>query len=232
MKTISKAMPGVFLTAGLLLSFTLLPAQAATNAFVGAAPAGYSAASLFNQANADARQGKVGEAVLNYERARLLAPGDAAIAANLRHVRTEAGLPDPEESGIVRRLTALPPNLLAWLGCGGILLVGVSLLARRLRPRRPGRWNLATAIGVLFVAAAVGDAVLVWPQVHAAVVVVAATSARISPAALAEPTFQLRAGETVTIQSAHADFLLVTTAAGRTGWVARTDLGRVVPDPA
>jgi hypothetical protein len=220
---------GFSLVAGLLLALTLVPAQAATITPSGAAPAGYSAVALFNRANADARQGRVGEAILNYERARLLAPGDAAIAANLHYVRSKAGLPDPVESEFVRRLTAVPPNTLAWFGCGGILLIGVSLIARRLMPRRRGRWGLATAIGVLAVAAAAGDAVLVWPQVHAAVVVATTAPARISPAALAEPAFQLRAGETVSVQSQHAGFLLVTTPAGRTGWVAQTDLRRVLP---
>ena len=41
------------------------------------APSGYSAPALYNRANAYARAGKPGLAVLNYERAKLLEPKDA-----------------------------------------------------------------------------------------------------------------------------------------------------------
>ncbi len=59
------------------------------------APAGYSAAALYNLANAYARAGKPGLAVLNYERAKLLDPQDPDIDANLaarpRRIRIAAG---------------------------------------------------------------------------------------------------------------------------------------------
>src|SRR5262249_5325247 len=44
---------------------------------------GFSAPYLFNLANAQLRDGQVGPAILNYERARSLAPNDPDIAANL-----------------------------------------------------------------------------------------------------------------------------------------------------
>jgi hypothetical protein len=67
---------------------------------VGAAPAqpGYSAPALYNLANAYARQGKPGLAVLNYKRAKLLDPNDPDIDANLRQVRQSAGLPPESRS--------------------------------------------------------------------------------------------------------------------------------------
>ena len=36
-------------------------------------------------------------------------------------------------------------------------------------------------------------------------------------------------GETVQVTAEHDDFVLIETAAGRTGWVARANLARVVP---
>ena len=50
----------------------------------------YSADGLYNLANSYARAGKPGLAVLNYERAALLAPDDPDINANLEYVRTSA----------------------------------------------------------------------------------------------------------------------------------------------
>ena len=56
----------------------------------------YSADGLYNLANSYARAGKPGLAVLNYERAALLAPNDADINANLEYVRAGAGVrPEP-----------------------------------------------------------------------------------------------------------------------------------------
>jgi tetratricopeptide (TPR) repeat protein len=45
---------------------------------------GYSASLCFNLANADAKAGKIGSAILNYERARYLAPSDRDIDQNLQ----------------------------------------------------------------------------------------------------------------------------------------------------
>jgi tetratricopeptide (TPR) repeat protein len=48
-----------------------------------AAPSQESAPALFNRGNALVREGKLGPAILAYERAQQLAPRDPAIAANL-----------------------------------------------------------------------------------------------------------------------------------------------------
>jgi uncharacterized protein YgiM (DUF1202 family) len=39
----------------------------------------------------------------------------------------------------------------------------------------------------------------------------------------------LREGETVRVRAERQDFALVQTTAGRSGWAARADLARVVP---
>ena len=89
------------LVAGVLLAAVLLRpgssqiARAADTRTTSATPgmpatsaaAAYSAAGLYNLANAYARAGKPGLAMLNYERARLLAPADPDVEANERHVR-------------------------------------------------------------------------------------------------------------------------------------------------
>src|SRR5208282_4339988 len=81
----------------------------------------YSAAGLYNLANSYARAGKPGMAVLNYERAILLAPNDPDIEANLRHVRESARLPPESRSWFARAVTVAGPTVLAWLGVIGLL---------------------------------------------------------------------------------------------------------------
>src|SRR5580700_12044574 len=74
------------------------------------APAGYSAPALYNLANAYARAGQTGLAVLNYERARLLDPQDPDIDANLRQVREAVGLAPESRSAFDRMAGALSPR--------------------------------------------------------------------------------------------------------------------------
>jgi tetratricopeptide (TPR) repeat protein len=220
------------LVAVLMLPIWLVTAHAA----VGAQPrgssiatGGYSAAGLFNRANACAREGKSGLAILNYERALLLAPNEADIAANLHFVRAKAGLPDAPENWFTRSLLYARPNTLAWLGSLGLVLAGMSLLLVRLYPQRRLAFRSSTFAGVLLVATAIGSAITMWPRINEAVVISREAPARIAPVSAAEAAFKLHEGETVTMRAEHQDFALVQTSAGRSGWVARADLARVVP---
>jgi hypothetical protein len=220
------------LVAVLMLPIWLVTAHAA----VGAQPrgssiatGGYSAAGLFNRANACAREGKSGLAILNYERALLLAPNEADIAANLHFVRAKAGLPGAPENWFARSLLYARPNTLAWLGSLGLALAGMSLLLVRLYPQRRLALRSLTFAGVLLVATAIGSAITMWPRINEAVVISREAPARIAPVSAAEAAFKLHEGETVTMRAEHQDFALVQTSAGRSGWVARADLARVMP---
>jgi hypothetical protein len=73
-----------------------------------------SAAALYNQGNAYARAGKPGMAVLNYERAQLLSPGDPDLEANLDAVRSAQHLPVAPRAW-PRRLAMLPNPTMAAL---------------------------------------------------------------------------------------------------------------------
>jgi hypothetical protein len=83
--------------------------------------------------------------------------------------------------------------------------------------------------GALLVSTAIASAITVWPRVNEAVVIARAAPARTSPVTAAEPLFSLREGETVRVRAERQDFALVQTTAGRSGWAARADLARVVP---
>jgi tetratricopeptide (TPR) repeat protein len=222
--------------AALVAVFMLLIWLVTAHAAAGAQPrgsnigtGGYSAAALFNRANACAREGKSGVAILNYERALLLAPNDADIAANLHFVRAKAGLPDAPENWFTRSSTCARPNTLAWLGSLGLVLAGISLLLVRLHPQRRLAFRSLTFAGVLLAATAIGSAITMWPSINEAVVIAREAAVRASPVSAAEAAFKLHEGETVTMRAEHQDFALVQTSAGRSGWVARADLARVVP---
>lgn len=190
---------------------------------------GYSAAALYNLANAYARAGKPGLAVLNYERAKLLDPTDPDIDANLNQVRATSGLP-PLPAPYLARLTRIAtPDVLSWIGVLGLLVAGLSLLAREAYPAHRGKLFAAALIGFCTLAVTVGSALSVWPVLHQAVVVGHSVPVRVSPTLIEEPLFVLLEAEIVRVSAEHDGFMLIKTQAGRTGWAPNSNLAPIVP---
>jgi hypothetical protein len=202
---------------------------AAWQARAHATQTGYSAAGLYNAANAYARAGKPGMAVLNYERASLLAPNDPDIEANLRLVREPLRLPPEPRTTLARVLPRAGPAWLAWSGVTGLLIAGVSLLAGQIYPRH--RWvrRAAAVIGVAMIGLTAANAMVLWPKLHEAVVIASNVAVRVSPAPMGDPLFVLTEAETVKMTAEHEGFVLIQTRAGRTGWAARASLAPIVP---
>jgi hypothetical protein len=212
---------------------TLALGASIAHAATGVAPqitAGYSAPRLFDLANTYARDGRPGLAVLNYERARLLAPNDPDIHANLSFVRTTSGLPPITGTWFERQASRLArPNTLFWFGCVGLLIVGVSLLLARQYRRRRLALRACTAAGFALMVVTLCNALAIWPMMSEAVVIARSTPARVAPVSMADALMTLREAEILTVDAELRDFTLVHTDTGRTGWVARADIARVVP---
>ena len=191
--------------------------------------AGYSAAALYNAANAYAQGGKPGLAVLNYERARLLDPADPDIEANLRHVRETAGLP-PEARGRFASLAHMAnPQAFAWLGMLGLLTAGVSALARVGRNTHRRKLLCVTLLGFSVLGISVANGVALWPVMHQAVVIAPSTPVRVSPVTTEEPLFLLPEAAIVVMGAEHDGFVLVQSQAGRSGWAPGANLAPIVP---
>lgn len=190
---------------------------------------GYSAASLYNAANAYARAGKPGMAVLNYERASLLTPNDPDIEANLRSVREPLQLPSESRNALARVVTLAGPTMLAWNGVIGLLIAGVSLLAGQIYPRYRFLRRGAAVLGIAMIGLTAAHGVVLWPRLHEAVVIASNTAVRVSPAPMGDPLFVLPEAETVKMTAEHEGFVLIETRAGRAGWAARAGLAPVVP---
>jgi tetratricopeptide (TPR) repeat protein len=197
---------------------------------VNAQPAAdYSAASLYNLANAYARQGRPGMAVLNYERASLLSPNDPDIDANLSYVRAGSHLPMPSRSAFERVVRIASPITLSWVGIIGLLIMGASALAAQIGFGH--RWvrRLAGLSGISMISLTVCNGVALWPTLHEGVVISASAPVRVSPVPMGDALFVLPEAETVRVTAEHEGFLLVQTGAGRAGWVSRSNVALVVP---
>jgi hypothetical protein len=193
------------------------------------AQAGYSAAGLYNLANAYARAGKPGMAVLNYERAKLLAPNDPDIEANVRFVREPLQLPSESPNGFVRAATVASPAVLSWTGVAGLTILGLSLLAGQLRQGHRATRRAAAVAGLALIGLTVANAVVLWPRLHEAVVVTTAATVRVSPVPMGDPLFVLQEAANVRMRAEHEGFVLVQTREGRLGWVSRANIAPVVP---
>ena len=197
-----------------------------------ATPLQESAPALFNHGNALVREGKPGPAILAYERAQQLAPRDPAIAHNLKAVRDTAGVVAPTPAWWQSSARVLTMNEWAWSGSLALaFLCGVVYLGRFLpmRLRRPAKvLGAACAVAVLLSTTALW---LRWPELSRAVVVSSHVNALIAPAESAGQVFPLAEGEIVTAKKELGNFVLVHTADGRAGWVARAQIERVIPAP-
>jgi hypothetical protein len=196
-----------------------------------AAPAGYSAAQLYNSANGYARAGKTALAVLMYERARVLAPTDADLRSNLHRVRESAGLPEGPASWLQEYGRFGNPDTLYWAGIAGLLLAGACLMALGRPARFRGALLAGAAVGVAAVIASAFNAAATFSVLSESIALRQAP-ASVSPVAGADPLFQVPAAGTVRVLDRHAGYRLIRDSQGREGWVAATDLAAVIPGQA
>ncbi len=190
---------------------------------------GYSAPVLFNLGNAWLKAGEPGRAILNYERARVLAPRNDAITRNLGLAREQAGVAVPVPGTLERAAQSLSWNALTWAGIGALLVTCASIFLARLRPSLPrGGLGFLTASGACALVLAASALAVRWPELDRAVVLAPDAPARIAPANAAAVSFSLPGGETVRAQQAHGGFVLVRTADGRSGWVSEAQVARIM----
>jgi Bacterial SH3 domain len=184
------------------------------------------------------RQGKRGLAVLHFERALFLEPGDDDARADLVEVRrgnVDRLEGDAEEGGaetVARLLTPLPGTaaaaILALLWPAAWVLLGLRIL------RGSPRWAAVAAAGCF--GGALLSALLTWGAVagrgmamRRGVVVAAAVPAREGPADKSVSRFEVHEGTAVRVDDEEAGFRRIKLANGLTGWVPADSVEPVVP---
>jgi hypothetical protein len=192
----------------------------------------------FNLGNAHFREGKLGLAILDYERARRLAPRDPDIAANLKFAEQRLGVDDvnapPHAWQRFLRSIIESRSPTEWGGYEvaalwlTALAIGVCIYIPRLRT---GLLAIAAVAFVGFAASvfALGREVLNERTAPAAVVVVTETDARFAPMPDSTIHFKLTEGTRVVIREDRGQWLFVERADGQQGWVKSDSIERVVP---
>jgi tetratricopeptide (TPR) repeat protein len=192
-----------------------------------AAQKGYSAALLYNMGNCFVHLQKPGPAVLAYERALLLDPGDRDARTNLALVRSRYHLPDPNHNGWLHILNLLGPD--QWL-MGGTTLLAATILLLLAAARRPSRslFSLLSAAGlVLLLAAGMTLAAYRGYRHGQASIVLTDADLRISPFQEARSRDRLAAGQIVKVMKEHKEYVLVQDREGSKGWLRADSLARI-----
>lgn len=191
----------------------------------------------YNLGNAAFRLGRMGEAILHYERARRLAPTDADVAANLALARSrcldrveapEVALPIRVVQSLQDRLgpdrQAVALLLLLWV-VGGLVAW---------RSSRPGGWNAASgwALALLLLAGSLGVVSwhTTWKRLEGTrlAVVLEPTVEVVAGAGPNNATvFTVHEGLTVTVRQEQNDWVQVSLPNGLHGWVPREAIGFV-----
>jgi tetratricopeptide (TPR) repeat protein len=185
-----------------------------------------SAAVYFNLGNAYMKSGRPGLAILNYERARRLAPADVDIRTNLSFALEEQGL--ETETPVWQRL-ALPlaerldGGSLAALCVALWVAVLAALAVRLLIPRSEtaaARAAIVLAALLVFVGSNLGARVMWYDLADDAVVTRAGeTAVRFEPSADGTAHFSVAEGTLVRILERRDGWLQVARADGRRGWI-------------
>jgi hypothetical protein len=189
---------------------------------------GWSAPLLYDLANSYAQEGRVGLAVVNYERARMLAPRDADIAANLAHVRARAGLPTPPSPWYRTTVAFLSPAGWTWFAIVALWLGAASFFVVR-------KWHQRRLIQAGVLALVMGMTALAALDIseqnlHRAVVVQSRSApVRVSPFDSATSESSLSEGDQVAVLGQHGNFVHVRDSRGHTGWVQSSTVQTIIP---
>jgi tetratricopeptide (TPR) repeat protein len=188
---------------------------------------------FFNLGNAYFKAGDKGKAILSYERARRLMPGDPDLEANLAYARSQTGAEDCTPP-LWQRLAfpmarRMATGRLVWLTSALYTALLSALAVYRLWPRRP-RWLVyaAAGFGVLVVVSSTSLAERLFNndwQRQAVVTADGDTPARFEPADNGTVHFTLKEGSLVRVRDVRQGWLQVARCDGRRGWLPKDAVG-------
>lgn len=183
------------------------------------ARAGLSSPLCSNLATSYARNGQTGKAVLHYERALLLDPGDGHSLHSLQGLRRDKGLGEGEIPLTQRAATILGLN--QWSLLAALLLWALALfhlLTLRL-PVSTRCSRLLTSAGLLLLCLCLVGILIQYRNWQRAVLSFADTPLLISPFAGAADTGVLREGSLIQVLKTHDQYALVRDEQGQKGWI-------------
>jgi hypothetical protein len=180
---------------------------------------GFSAPVLFNLANSYAQQGLAGRAILNYERAAVLAPSDPDIMGNLEKVRKENGLFLEPPAGIDKIFYKLTLNQWTALIFAGLALSVMALLTSlKLTINRTAIVITSSTCFLLFSFGLTGT-VLRYTDFNPSIVLSPEAKLLVSPFESSASVGAIMEGRRVFPIKDHGNYVYVKDSSGRKGWL-------------
>jgi tetratricopeptide (TPR) repeat protein len=190
---------------------------------------------FFNLGNAYFKSGRVGKAVVNYRRARLLSPRDPDIRANLDFTRSyRADKVETRTNPLIAILTHLLQFFSvreAFLSASILFFLGFVLLSAAVVRRQ--RWLGYAALGIFLIFLYFFFSWGAWRTVlggRGAAVVVPETTAYSGPGHEYREVLKVHDGLEVRIKDERRGFALVQIPGGLGGWVEENAVEEVLPD--
>ncbi|MDD5634481.1 MAG: tetratricopeptide repeat protein [Candidatus Omnitrophica bacterium] len=187
-----------------------------------------SAALYYNNANAYFKSGRLGKAILNYERATLLSPRDPDIRSNFKYAESLVkGNPESEKSiwswgPLAAYVNGFSVNELT-LFCSFVFTAFLLFIFIFVVRNRPTIYKI-TFLVFLF-AVILFNALVIWEKVkesdHAAVIVADSADALFGPFETATKFFPVKEGMMVNVVSAQNDWYKIERADGKIGWIKK-----------
>jgi tetratricopeptide (TPR) repeat protein len=191
----------------------------------------------YNLANSEYKRGRLGEAILHYEKARRLDPADPDILANLAIARGKIRdvIEDPDAAGplaiwrgLQDRVGVTAQSLAAlagfWIVAGIVTWCG----------SRPGgftpAWGWALAAALLATVVTAWSAQATWARLAGtprAVILVPSVEALAGPGLNNTALFTLHEGTAVEVRGDRPGWLQIALPNGLTGWVGSDAAGRI-----
>ncbi len=186
---------------------------------------GATAGRLAALGNAEWKLGRKGRAMVCWERALLLDPRNAVATAGIRHAQSAGGVERPALTWAEDYAGFLGANAWLVIATAAFWVALLGLLIPRLRRRAPSEWQekMVVAAATVFLLSLPG----LWGgHLHArrAVVRQSEVSLRLTPTARGEAIVGIAEGDVVRTDRAFNDYVRVTTAAGKTGWLQAREI--------
>ncbi|MFC1549167.1 tetratricopeptide repeat protein [Candidatus Omnitrophota bacterium] len=196
---------------------------------------GYESGPLcYNMGDAYFKSGKLGMAILNYERATYIMPRDADLKANYRFAREMVKGKPIKGKGIwqwrhIRMIiTNFTINELTWLSSTMYILILILMSLAIVRPNMNRKLSIVAVICFLFM---VFNIVVIWKKVGdmktGAITIAREPDALFGPFDTATKFFTLYEGNPVNILKAKDDWYKVRRADGKIGWIKKNDVERI-----
>lgn len=187
------------------------------------------AGTLLNLGLVEWRRGRVGEAVLSWQRAVWIDPSNREAQNNLRFAGRSADIELPELTWFEVASTWLPMNAWVWITGASLWLAGCMVtLPGILRWRRAGWHQTLAAVGLGVFLLSVPAHLGVVTRTNIGVVLEKGALLRLTPTDQAEMISPLAAGESARRLREKGDYWFVNTRHGK-GWIRKDQFALVCP---